>query len=446
MVDEYQDLNKSEQEFIKLVRGDAASLVIVGDDDQSIYGFKFAHPDGIRSVDQLHGAYTDVPFNQCRRCPKTVTRMASSLIAKNPNRTLGELIPFDGNQDGIVDIVQWKSVDNEIKGIPQVVARAIADAKLEPADVLILTPRRLIGYQLRDELNKLDIPTRSYFRESSIKKKTAQITYSQLVLAAFPNDLVSLRFLLGAGGSNYRAPQYALLEQYASANKISIIDAINAAADKAIKITGVTTLVSAYHTLRDQMDAVRKQMESDPEKLFESCFPTDDESKVDLFELSEIYSDILSETEPYSGTTPDEFSVWLSDFVGTFQKEVANPEIPEDIDHVRIMSLHSSKGLSSKLVVVASQIDELIPGKDETARHIEEQRRLFYVAITRCKASEDYPGRLIISSFLELPGNLAVQMGIPAKSNRPRKVRATRYLNDFSNVAPKPKRGETLLD
>jgi len=54
LVDEFQDLNKSEQEFIKYIRGNA-NLVIVGDDDQSIYSFKFAHPQGIQEIDQLFG-------------------------------------------------------------------------------------------------------------------------------------------------------------------------------------------------------------------------------------------------------------------------------------------------------------------------------------------------------------------------------------------------------
>ena len=69
LVDEYQDLNKSEQEFIRLIRGNA-NIVIVGDDDQSIYGFKYAHPEGIREVEKLFGPYQDTPFELCRRCPE----------------------------------------------------------------------------------------------------------------------------------------------------------------------------------------------------------------------------------------------------------------------------------------------------------------------------------------------------------------------------------------
>ena len=94
LVDEYQDLNRAEQEFIKLLTGDK-SIVIVGDDDQSIYSFKNAHPDGIREIHDLYGECDDILFSEVRRCPKIITRLASTLISKNSNRTLGELIPYD---------------------------------------------------------------------------------------------------------------------------------------------------------------------------------------------------------------------------------------------------------------------------------------------------------------------------------------------------------------
>ena len=85
LVDEFQDLNKAEQGVVRLM-SDAADVCIVGDDDQSIYSFKHAHPDGIRDwmADNAHAA--DIGLDDCRRCPKRVVEMASSLIANNVNR------------------------------------------------------------------------------------------------------------------------------------------------------------------------------------------------------------------------------------------------------------------------------------------------------------------------------------------------------------------------
>jgi DNA helicase II / ATP-dependent DNA helicase PcrA len=78
LVDEYQDLNKAEQGVIDLLSG-SANLCVVGDDDQSLYSFKFAHPAGIREFSSTHEVTTDHQIMECRRCPTRVVEMANSL-------------------------------------------------------------------------------------------------------------------------------------------------------------------------------------------------------------------------------------------------------------------------------------------------------------------------------------------------------------------------------
>ena len=75
LVDEYQDLNKAEQGVIDLLC-DSANLCIVGDDDQSLYSFKFAHPAGIREFSNTHQVTTDHQIMECRRCPARVVQIA----------------------------------------------------------------------------------------------------------------------------------------------------------------------------------------------------------------------------------------------------------------------------------------------------------------------------------------------------------------------------------
>jgi DNA helicase-2/ATP-dependent DNA helicase PcrA len=67
--------------------GGSAEVCIVGDDDQSIYSFKNAHPDGIREWKDLHPSCADLEMADCHRCPTTVVEMANALIAVNKNRT-----------------------------------------------------------------------------------------------------------------------------------------------------------------------------------------------------------------------------------------------------------------------------------------------------------------------------------------------------------------------
>jgi DNA helicase-2/ATP-dependent DNA helicase PcrA len=115
LVDEYQDLNKAEQVLIDLL-SENADLAIIGDDDQSIYAFKHANPEGIREFAQSHPGTADVRFTECRRCPHSVVTLAQTLIQRNPGRIRGLLTARAENPQGDVYNVQWRSIDEEALG------------------------------------------------------------------------------------------------------------------------------------------------------------------------------------------------------------------------------------------------------------------------------------------------------------------------------------------
>ena len=450
LVDEFQDLNKSEQEFIRLIRGDA-NLVIVGDDDQSIYGFKFAHPQGIQQINNLFGEYDDIPFDVCRRCPKLVTRMASKLISVNPNRTLGELNQYDNNPDGKVDIVQWTDYDSEIAGIASFIIQKVEDLEILPKDILILTPRRRIGYRLRDLLARYEIPVKSYFRESVISSPDVQRAFSLMNLLAYPEDKISLRFLLGCKKtSDFRKDQYKILQGIASENNTSVREVLESVLRGDISRNKLRAIASAYQSIVAELPNLKETIIADPENGLHDYFVTSDEFEEVFFELDQVYRRAVEEIGIDSLDDPGNFDNWFKEVMNVLIEIIALPDSPETIDHVRIMSLHSSKGLSAKLVILTSMIDPLIPfiprntSENDREKMIQEARRLFYVAITRCKATKDYTGRLIISSFLSISGVEALQMGMSANPKGVLRTRTTRFVSDFGNVSPQPKRGDYL--
>ena len=448
LVDEFQDLNKSEQEFIRLIRGDS-NLVIVGDDDQSIYGFKYAHPQGIQQINELFGDFEDVTFDVCRRCPTLVTQMASELISKNPNRTLGALNHFEENPEGQVDIVQWTDYEAELIGIADFISTELGRGVIEPADVLILTPRRKIGYRLRDLLTLRGVPVKSYFRESVIDSREAQRAFSLMNLLANPEDKISLRFLLGYNSADFRRNQYRILKQKAAENNISIRELLNSVLRGEIPETNIRAITNAYRSIMNDLPALKESLLDDPENGFQNFFVTE-ELEDDFFELDQAYRSVVNEIGIETLADPENFDQWFRDVMKSLLESIALPDSPENIDHARIMSLPSSKGLSAKLVVLTSMIDPLIPfiPRDTLAadrdRIIQEARRLFYVAITRCKASDNYDGRLVISSFLSIAGPEALQMGLSANPRGNLRTRTTRFVTDFGDVSPVPKRGEQL--
>ena len=448
LVDEYQDLNKSEQEFIRLLKGES-NVVIVGDDDQSIYGFKYAHPEGIQEVETMFGEYDSIEFDVCRRCPCQVTLMASELINKNTNRTLGDLLPHEPNASGIVNIIQHTTYDDEISNIADIVENELNTGLINPADVLILAPRRRIGYRIRNRLEAKDIPVKSYFREAVITNDFVRYAYSLFNFLLNHDDMISLRYLLGHNSSNYRTIQYKKIKNYSVENKKSISIILDELVDKKISISGTSHIVKQYQKIKEDIKLLSEYLKEDLENgmmNFLRHISGFDEEQVEehfyefLAEYNLAYSKVLiDQSETDDSMEP------IRELFPYLQENLATPSIPDSIDHVRIMSLHASKGLSAKFVIVCSMIDELIPfirtdDEAEIEKTVEEQRRLLYVAITRCKASDEYKGRLLISSFLKIDGVDALQMGIPARASEIRRVRSTRYLRDFIDSAPKPEK------
>ena len=120
---------------------------------------------------------------------------------------------------------------------------------------------------------------------------------------------------------------------------------------------------------------------------------------------------------------------------------VTQMETPTDVDFVRVMSLHKSKGLTAKLVVVMGCIEGMIPRIDFTApqaerqRSLEEQRRLFYVALTRTTET------LILSSVTNIPVQQAYQMGLGVAGGQ---VQTSRFVTELGPTCPNPIAGNAL--
>jgi len=140
------------------------------------------------------------------------------------------------------------------------------------------------------------------------------------------------------------------------------------------------------------------------------------------------------------------------DLLSQIIEAVSQPEIPPDVTEVRIMSLHKSKGLSSPIVVIAGCIDGLLPAEPEPGTSIaerqaqlEEQRRLFYVGITRVKAapSSNRPGSLLMTGSRTMTLADAMQSGIqPAGVHYDIvSLHLSRFILDLGATAPAPVEG-----
>ncbi|MCL1981783.1 MAG: ATP-dependent helicase, partial [Clostridiales bacterium] len=266
LVDEYQDLNKMEQTVVDLLSANG-NLTVIGDGEQSIYGFKHAHPDGIRDFGETHKGCSDHEFWECRRCPKTVAEMAQHLMSHSGSRATKAVMPFEGNQAGEVETVVSETSQDEAKKIAGMIKAEIDSGQIGIEDVLVLVPMRNIADNLREELTALGISTKSFFKERVLKTDQQKKAFSMLNLLANPDDMVSLRFLLGQGGGECRAMNYEKLLEYANKNGLAVLDVLGKCARGELKIPYTIKLAKVYADVRRELDDLKAKVPSAPMEL-----------------------------------------------------------------------------------------------------------------------------------------------------------------------------------
>ncbi len=395
IVDEYQDLNRAEQALLDLLAAQS-SLVVVGDEDQSIYGFRFAHPEGIRNFSVEHPGTVDKPLDECRRCCSEIVDLADNLILRNhPGEEGARLVPHETAGHGEAFIVQWPDMDEEAVGIGRFILHLRDTRGIPPGDILVLSPRRLMGYRLRDAFVELGIPTHSFYHEEALDDDNAQQAFAHLTLLARPNDRVALRYLLGLGSPSWRDGQYRKLRQHCESTGEAPWDALNRLMDGGLAIGGMKQLKNAFATVKVEVATLREL--GTVEEVIDRLFPAG-ESWAELLRAAALDMNLEEAT--------------IGSLHERVRESVTEPEVPQDSDVVRIMSLHKSKGLTSQVVIVTGCIEGLIPTiltgttLAEQSEYEKEQRRLFYVAMTRGRRI------LVLSSVRRVPLQLAHRIGV----------------------------------
>ena len=438
LVDEYQDLNKAEQRLIDLL-ADNAHLTIVGDEDQSIYSFKHAHPEGISKYKARNSEAVQEELHKCHRCPPNIVEMANNLIGKNGNRTDRRLESIDKSEHAFVRAVQWQGMNPEANGIAEFAKRAIDLGHVVAGEILILSPRRQFGYKLRDELERMNVETHCLFSQKELEgnpktvlKNRAQEAFTILTLLACPEDHVALRCWCGFGSPDLRSGAWSRMRKYCAESELSLFEVAELVRCKDI---GSARDIAHDKQIRERLNLLKEKLDSyaklNGQELVDALFPTGD---TDFAQMRHALPEEL------------ECDADAQQILAVLRKNIVQPELPTDDDRVRIMSLYKSKGLTADLVIVLGCIEGLIPDiadvttPKEMYCTLEEERRLFYVAITRARKY------LILSSVSWLPTNLARRMRINVEGHPAvYKTMTSTFVGELGRTCPDPIEGKKLL-
>jgi superfamily I DNA/RNA helicase len=431
LIDEYQDLNKAEQTALAYL-GAHAEVCIVGDDDQSIYSFKCAHPDGIREWKTVNAGCADLEMTDCHRCPTDVVEMANAVIANNKNRQPRALTALPAKGKGETLILQLADVDAEAAYLADFIAELLA-ANVHPSEIIVLVQRKFAGKLILAALKAKKIPAKSYYEESQLDSEPAQHRFALFKLLLNNEDRVALRYLLGAGSTTFRTGPYARLRGHCEMSGDSPWCAMEKLAAGTLTLPHSATLIQAFKDVRAELTALEAVQEDLP-AFIDALFPASDDKLEELRELA------LAESEGCTSAV---------ELLRAMMEEMIQPDVPPTVEEVRVMSLHKSKGLSSPYVFIAGCVQGILPQMAEPGTpkaladaQLEEARRLFYVGITRVKAdpANGRPGSLIITYAQKMVAGIAQGAKIPVMSKKGGKANLfpSIFIGELGPAAPTP--------
>jgi DNA helicase II / ATP-dependent DNA helicase PcrA len=423
VVDEYQDLNRAEQELIDVMAA-GKNLSIVGDVDQSIYRFRYAHPEGITDFSNRHQNVEDHELDECRRCRELIVTVSDNVIRGNyPPGTDHRLVPLQPQPGpATVRVVQWPTLNTEADGIAAFIQHLVTQRGFTAGDILVLSPRRLIANEIKRRLAApgFGIAAHSFYNDKLLVPEEAQVAMTKLQFLSAPEDRVALRYWLGIGSPSWRRGQYATLRDYCEQNGRAPAEVLAQVAAGQLQLDGINQLTTRYQDLQTEVNRLNQLSVTG---LFGDLFPNGAAWADPIRELVTGKVDAIEDAEG------------LLDLLRT---EITQPEMPAEGDFVRIMSLHKSKGLTSRVTIIVGCIHGLIPFVEndlpppEQAAHLQEQRRVFYVALTRAKEV------LVVSSVASIPRAMSHQIGAVLRGGNAQhgNTIACQFLHELGPQAP----------
>lgn len=404
-VDEYQDLTECEQTFVDMLTEPDGSILVLGDDDQSIYAFRFNHPEGLRTFprDEARQANLEaLPLPDNHRCARAIVTLANEIAAQAGSNK--DPMTATKADDGIVDYVLWPTLEEEIAGLAEAV-QARHDTQF-----LILVTRQFMGYRLKTIIGDDAVTT---FREEVLKVDFVRERFAFAALLANEDDAVSLRAWLALDhtGPGQAAHRNVAAYESAVASKRHGLDLLVGIGDGSIAVAGTGAVNVKARATRYLADKAAMPPDLVPiiERIFNPALADDMPGRhipanetaaerrarlrLEKEDKEKARGDLDLLRRSAVALAAEIREPTLQKVIETLQYRIGTraPLLDEESEpRVRIMTLHGAKGLQQGTVIVCGLANEIIPGPPkntaiETAAHVREQRRLLYVAVTRAE-------------------------------------------------------------
>jgi len=391
MVDEYQDTNFSQYLIVKKLAAKNENICVVGDDAQSIYSFRGANIQNILNFEKDYPDLKIFKLEQNYRSTKNIVNAANSIIANNKNQL--HKVVFSENEEGNKIKVSRAFSDNE-EG--KIVAEAIVQERslkgLKYHDFAILYRTNAQSRAMEEALRKLNVPYKIYGGLSFYQRKEIKDLIAYFRLTFNPNDEEALKRVINYPRRGIGDTTVERIIIAADKNNITLWEVIMDShkyleARSSAAVSNFALMIQSFRVMTKTHKAYDTAMHiAQHSGILKELY---DDKSIEGLNRHENIQELLNGIKEFSEREDIEekgLDIFMQDIALLTNED--NDKDP-DADTVSLITVHSAKGLEFSHVFVVGLEENLFPSQMSlgTREDLEEERRLFYVAITRAKKS-----------------------------------------------------------
>ncbi len=398
IVDEFQDLNPADLEFVDRLITSGVITFVAGDDDQSIYSFRFASPSGIQSFTARYPHADDHELYDCFRCTTSILETAKTLIASHsapsriPKRLTSLYTTATPHEPGIVHRWRFASGVSEARAIAES-CRELTSGGILHRDILVLiSNKRVLLTPLTQAFQAAQVDFEPPRADSFIDTRSGRFTLALLRIACDTNDYIAHRLLLGLR-PNVGAGICDSIAESAIVNNLNFRDMFyyplpsGVFSGRSLTALNHARAASAQTSAWSSTDTLA-QRSREIANIVTSVFSHSD-AQAWIDHVTHLPPDMtLEEVRDYLWADTDEQQASLLDAVYT-RLGVALPVTGLMPQRIRVMTMHGAKGLDAKVVFILGLEEGILPGakQQRSPGLVLEAARLLYVSISRARAS-----------------------------------------------------------
>ncbi len=396
LIDEYQDTNFAQNMIMLQLAHDTGKICVVGDDAQSIYSFRGANIGNILNLKKEFPNLATFKLEQNYRSTQNIINAANSLIAKNERQIRKNVYSLNEKGERIEVQAGYSDYDEAGMVASRIVTRRASSGD-KFSDFAILYRTNAQSRVLEESLRKRNIPYRIYGGLAFYQRKEIKDVLSYFRLAVNPHDDEALKRVINIPARGIGKTTLEKLSNAAISNNISIWATLKSLDKYEVKLNSGTLaklykfvgLIDTFIELNESgtnaedlaNEIIRRTgilamyvTENTPESI---------SKQENIGELIKSAHDFVEERQEEG----NDVNVGMADFLAEVSLATDQDEDdPTQADSVTLMTIHAAKGLEFSNVFIVGVEDELIPSmRCRTVEDVEEERRLFYVAITRAK-------------------------------------------------------------